>query len=376
VDVSPGEGGDVTVNGDVACSYPETFYVREDSYDVLIEATPAPGYCFIGWSGEDTLPEDENPLELPKARNLDLTAVFAPECVEYGSRDGTIQLSIPYGTYALDENEAPVTKIGFTILDDPPLSADAEILGHAYRLEPAGATFSPAINMTWSYDPADIPEDISPEDLTIAYYDESRGNWVALDSEIDTVADTVSAPIDHLSIYAVLAPTEVPPPEFAFSLSQLNIRTRGTVPATPVTSITVKPDAPVYIDVFVQNTTDTAGSCTVTLEINGTAEKHQKVTLGAGGFARVTFETARSEAGTYTVAVDGLEDEASFTVIGETPEPQAAAVSPAEPATAIPATIPTTPGARAKVLAPLIAAIFLAIFIPIRVKIRKNRDWY
>ena len=314
--------------------------------------------------------ETENPLELDHARDLNLTAVFAPERIDYGSHDGTVQVSIPYGTYALDEDEAPVTKIGFTILDEAPQSDGATVLGHAYRLEPAGATFSPAVTMTWSFDPADIPGGVTPEDLTIAYYDESHNRWVPLDSEIEPAVGAISAPIDHLCVYAVLAPTEAPPPEAAFSLSKFTIHTREAT-GEPVKPITVKPNETVYADVFVQNTTDTAGSCTVALEIDGNVDKYQKVTLGAGGFAMITFETSRAQSGTYTVTINGLDAEANFMVVDTVRAAEAASLSSTQPA----ATVATTSGAKARVLAPVIVAIILAIFIPIKIR-RRNRDWY
>lgn len=79
MDVRPVDGGEVAVNGDLAGSYPEIFYIKKGTHDVSVEAIPAPGYYFVGWSGESTLAGDDNPLELRRARNLDLVAVFAPE---------------------------------------------------------------------------------------------------------------------------------------------------------------------------------------------------------------------------------------------------------------------------------------------------------
>jgi hypothetical protein len=379
VDVSPVGGGVVEINGEEAECYPQTVYVPEKTYHVPIEAIPAPGYCFVGWSGEDApASEDENPYILATARDIGsqddpLIAVFAPECIEYGSHNGTIQVNVPYGTMNKDGDPSP--KVDFTVLDEAPQSDDAVVLGDAYRLGPAGATFRPVspdrpVTMTWSFDPADIPEGVAAEDLTLAYYDESHNQWVTLDSTIDKKTGTISAPIDHLSIYAILAPTEAPPPEAAFSLSKFTIRTREAT-GEPAKPITVKPDETVYADVFVQNTTDTAGSCTVTLEIDGNADKYQKVTLGAGGFAMVTFETSRSQSGTYTVTINGLDAEASFMVVDTVRAPEAASLSPTQPT----APVAATSGAKARVLAPVIAAIVLAIFIPIKIR-RRNRDWY
>ncbi len=352
VDVNPSSGGEVSVNGDVASSYPETFSLKSNSYDVLIEAIPAPGYCFVGWDGENTLPGNDNPLELRRARDLDLIAVFAPEgeVTKYASADGSLQVAIPYGIYAQDEDGGQVTKVDFTIKDDPPQVANSEIVGYAYQVEPDGATFSPSLSMAWSYDPADIPADIAPEQLALAYYEPKHDAWVALESQIDSKENTISAWIDHFSLFAILAPKEGAPPELAFSLGQLNIRTGDSKSGEPVTSIAVSPNREVYIDVPVRNIWDTAGSYTVTLEIDGAVEEHQQVTLAPGHFTNVTFETSRSQPGTYSVAINGLTDEATFTVIGTPP-----------------------PASNVKVVAPLLVGVFLAVFIPLMKKRKRDR---
>jgi hypothetical protein len=373
VDVSPSSGGEVAVNGDVATSYPETFSLEQDSHDLLIEAIPAPGYCFVGWSGEDTLQGDGNPLELPKARNLDLVAVFAPggEIVEYASPDGVLRVAIPYGISALDAEGMPVTNIGFTIVDHPPPTGSSEIVGYAYQIEPEGATFTPSVSMTWGYDASSIPDGVAPEQLTIAYYDESHDMWMALKSQLDLRMNTISAWIDHLSLFAVLAPTKVTPPEHAPCLGQLNVRPGESTSDEPVKSITISPDEPVYVDVRVRNIWDTTDSYIVTLEIDGVIEKQQEVTLAAGAFTTVTFETSRSEEGTYCVTVSGLYDEATLIVTGGSPSTETETrLFPDEPSNMTPTT--SRPSPKALVLISI--GVFCTVFALTR--IRSSRDWY
>jgi hypothetical protein len=372
VDVSPSSGGEVAVNGDMATSYPETFSLKQDSHDLLIEAIPAPGYCFVGWSGEDTIQVDGNPLELPKARNLDLVAVFAPEgeIVEYASPDGVLRVAIPYGISALDTEGMPVTNIGFTIIDHPPPTDNSEIVGYAYQIEPEGATFTPSVSMTWGYDATSIPDRVAPEQLTIAYYDESHDMWMTLESQLDIRTNTISTWIDHLSLFAMLAPTEVTPSEHAPCLGQLNVRLGESTSDEPVKSITVSPDKPVYVDVLVRNIWDTVDSYIVTLEIDGVIEKQQEVTLAASAFTTVTFETRRSEEGTYVVTVSGLYDEATLIVTGGSPSTEGeATLFPDKPSNMTPAT--SRPSPKALVLISI--GVFCTVFA--LTKIRRNHDW-
>jgi hypothetical protein len=373
VDVTPGDGGGVTVNGDLAGSYPEIFSLKEDTYDVSIEAIPAPGYYFVGWNGESTLPGDDNPLELHRARNLELVAVFAPEgeVVEYASRDGALQVTIPYGISALDKEGACVTNVGFAIVDDPPQAANAEIVGHAYNIEPDGATFSPSVRMTWRYDPTDIPDEIAPEQLSIAYYEKRHDTWVALQSQVDLSSYTVSAWINHFSTFAILAPTQGALPELTPCLGQLNIRAGECTSGQLVKSITVSPDTEVYVDVRVRNIWETDCSYVVTLEIDGAVEKQEEVNLAAGHFTTVTFATSRSEVGSYSVTVSSLDDEANLIVTDGSPSPEPeATVSPNEPSSLIPATL----GPNPKALILISLGVFCTVFALNR--IRRNRDWY
>lgn len=62
----------------------------------------------------------------------------------------------------------------------------------------------------------------------------------------------------------------------------------------------------VTINVLVTNTGNAAGSCTVTLKINGEEEATKEITLNVGASEEVTFTTAKDVAGSYSVDVNGL----------------------------------------------------------------------
>jgi hypothetical protein len=195
------------------------------------------------------------------------------------------------------------------MIEPPPPPEDAYVIGSAYDIGPPGATFNPLITLTIKYDPARLPQGVAEEDLYIAYWDGSK--WVAQASTVDTEANILSYELSHFSTFAVIGAVAPPPVLAAFSVSDLSIQ-----PAE------VEPQEAVTIIVSVANTTGTEGSYTVVLDINGVEEAEKSVTVAAGGSESVSFSVTREEAGSYTVAVDGLNS--SFTVVALAPPPPSA----------------------------------------------------
>ena len=75
MNVGPGNGGTVKINGSVAASYPAVFDI--DLYaTVTLEAIPALGYTFSNWSGN--LPGTANPASLYVDCDKTVTATFTP----------------------------------------------------------------------------------------------------------------------------------------------------------------------------------------------------------------------------------------------------------------------------------------------------------
>ena len=74
VDVSPGDGGIIEVNGAAPPSYPAT-YTFAHGASVDLEAVPASGYTFVSsWSGD--LPGSENPTTITMDSDKEVTADF------------------------------------------------------------------------------------------------------------------------------------------------------------------------------------------------------------------------------------------------------------------------------------------------------------
>jgi hypothetical protein len=225
--------------------------------------------------------------------NLSVTAHFFPE--EIFSNDARLHLVFPIGTVIRDKHGEPIMSLDvhfsrtqFT----PPLQAD--IVGFPYELSPDGASFDRSVNLSCSYDPAEIPDMVAEEELYLAYYDEDNRQWLELTSVVDADNDVVTALIDHLSVFGVLAPA---PPSLpaSFSSSALTI-------SPPEVDI----GEAVGISVLVTNGGEEEGSYDVVLTVNGEVVETKGVTM-ADGSQTVSFSTTWDEAGGYTVEVNGLQ---------------------------------------------------------------------
>jgi hypothetical protein len=354
--VSPNGGGDVTIDGKLPGSYP---FVRllEKGGNIHLEATPADGYYFVGWSG--SLNSDENPTEVTLDAEMTITAQFFPE--EIVSADSKLHIAFRDGTVVEDKNGTRLCGIELAVADaTPPPPPDAEIIGEAYELGPHGATFTWPATLSFSYDPDEIPAGIAEKDLILGYYDEDAGEWLVLSSGVDEFRHTLSTRVNHLSTFAVMAPVAPiapvasPAVPAAFTTSALNISPLEADVGETVT-----------VSVLVTNTGEEEGSYSLALKLNGTVIETQQVTM-AGGSQEVVFSLIGGDAGSYTVAVDGLEG--SFTVVGESSSSLSSPSSPSSSHFVLPGAVMWT------LLGLAIAALVLgAIIAPI---ISLSRRYY
>jgi len=295
VDVSPSGGGDVEVAGRLPYAYPVT-RTLVNSQPVYLEAFPADGYYFVGWSGD--LTGNENPTEVRIITDAEIMAHFFPE--EIVSEDNMLRIVFPAGTFVQDKDGEPLIGLELNIADTPlPPPPEADIIGLPYDLGPHGATFDQPVTINFSYDPDEIPPDVAEEDLVMAYYDDEAVQWLVLPAVVDMASHTVATLVDHLSTFTIIAP--IPPPlPAAFTPNSLSIYP----PEADIGEM-------VIISVLVTNTGELEGSYSLTLELNGVIAETREITL-AGGSQTVSFSTAEDEAGAYSVDVNGLEG--SFTV--------------------------------------------------------------
>lgn len=248
------------------------------------------------------------------------------------SPDGTLTMTIPAGTIALDAGGNPLGSLAADIdesLPDPP--EGAHVIGLAFNFGPEGATFDPGITLEFTYDPAELPEGVAEADLVIAYYDATAGEWVTCDCTCDPEANSITACICHFTTFAIIGT----PRPANLSISSLL-----------VSPTEVHPNEPVTITLSVSNSGGTAGSYTAVLEINGVKEAEKVVTVAAGSSQLVSFSVSKEETGSYSITIEGLSG--SFTVVAPAPmsTPTPPPATPTPPAPTSPATetmAPVTP---------------------------------
>ena len=132
---------------------------------------------------------------------------------------GEVTVNIEAGTVALDIDGNPLTTLTSDANITPPAAPEGSTVYIACDFGPDGATFDPPIVLTFDYTSMDLPENTDEANLVIAFYDSTTGEWVLLDSEVDTVNHTISASVSHFTTFAILvpldesAPPEIPPSE-------------------------------------------------------------------------------------------------------------------------------------------------------------------
>lgn len=247
---------------------------------------------------------------------------------EARSSDGRARLAIPRGSQFLTREGFPgsfISIIEIAKADQPPPPSNAYIIGMVYNFGPEGATFEPPIALTFIYDESRLSPGIDEKDLTAAYWDASRKEWVVLaNSIVDTMTNTVTGRVSHFSAFAVVGyvpalPTPIPTP------SPTSVPTSLPAPAAfAVSNLTISPiepiaGEPVNIGVLVTNTGSLSGNHVLTLEIDGTIVDSRQVTLPGEASMKVNFTVSKDAAGIYRVSVNGLAG--AFTVKGSQPMP-------------------------------------------------------
>lgn len=126
--------------------------------------------------------------------------------VSFGSR---VSLSVPPGSLG-EDTEISVEAVAQT----PEGSADGfSEFGQAYRFLPAGTKFDPnnPATLTIKYDPQDLADaGLSSSTMQMYYFNEEQGQYVAVDSEVNTETGEITARVEHFTIYLPLAKSLIP----------------------------------------------------------------------------------------------------------------------------------------------------------------------
>ena len=126
------------------------------------------------------------------------------EAVNVETSDKLFAINVPAGTKALDKDREPLKELTLEPPDkEPPAPPDRTNIAVA-DFGPDGITFDKPVEVTLSYDPGSLPENASPDDLIMAYYDEELEEWVELaDITVDTANHTVTGKVKHFTIFAI-----------------------------------------------------------------------------------------------------------------------------------------------------------------------------
>lgn len=208
------------------------------------------------------------------------------------SDDSTIELNIGEGTTCLTGEGQPFSKVKICAILSPLFSPELDfMIGQAYDFKPDGAMFNPPITLNFTYNPQDIPDGVSEEDLVIAVWDQESYNWVKLPSICNPSSHVITAQISHFTIFSILAPKR--PASFTFNNLVVN-PLEATVGQT------------VNVRLSIINAGDLSGTEEIVLKINGQVENTKRIILGGHAESTATFSIIPDTAGTYTVEVGNL----------------------------------------------------------------------
>jgi hypothetical protein len=162
------------------------------------------------------------------------------------SYDKKVSLLIKQGVIAKTWIGAPLSWVSIKLLEDPPEPPeDLSIIGIPYDLKPDMATFDPPIRITFKYNPADIPEGISEEDLSLAYYDSTEARWVKLVNIIvDMDNNTISGDLSHFTAFAVIPLPDTPETEVTPEPEPTTETETEPIPTPPTTTEPVPESMP------------------------------------------------------------------------------------------------------------------------------------
>jgi hypothetical protein len=81
----------------------------------------------------------------------------------------------------------------------------------AFSFDPSGVTFSPPVDLTLKFGPADLPAGLAPGDLSLVYREGSGRDWKTVQGiSINAVDHTLSAVTGSLTAFALVAHTNLP----------------------------------------------------------------------------------------------------------------------------------------------------------------------
>lgn len=152
----------------------------------------------------------------------------------------SVTLEIAKNTICHDEDGRRLLELKITNCTETIPSSDKFLIIDSYCLTSRkdGANFSPSIDLTFSYDQKDIPDEVAEKDLFIGYYADKK--WNRLASTVDTSGNAVITDIHHLTVFAVMV--KIPVLIEKESLPELPPKSEPSSEAEPLTEAEPLPE--------------------------------------------------------------------------------------------------------------------------------------
>ena len=169
---------------------------------------------------------------------VDKESLATEENVGATAPDGSISLFITEGTVAVNNNGKRLERVIVNqVTKTLSLVEDTFVIGPIVRLDPLGAKFSKSPMLSFTYDPANIPPEVSNEDLFIATW--AGSEWVRIDTIVDTDNNTLTAEVEAMAVYTIMGEEAyLPPPEPVIEPEPMPEPEPSPVPApTPTSTI-------------------------------------------------------------------------------------------------------------------------------------------
>lgn len=147
--------------------------------------------------------------------NTDMEGVIRYTTV-IATAEGGASLSIGQGVLAQDRFGRPLDAVSVrsTSLGDLPAPGEGtEPVGRALRCGPDGATFDPAIEVSFTLTSEEWERSGAGERFVVRWYNSQNGAWEPLSTTVHPATRTVTATISHFTLVAVFieaAPVETP----------------------------------------------------------------------------------------------------------------------------------------------------------------------
>ncbi len=282
------------------------------SWTLIGTPTPPPSPVIAGGGGGMVVVKNVQTSGLTGAQLEVSSTGLAQSTCQLSTEDGKASLKVNARTRLLDAGGSALNSLTVSEVASPSAPPDRSALLSSYNFGPDGAIFSPAITLKLRYTAEDLPEGAVEDELYIAYWNGAR--WLALESQVDTAARTVTAEVTHFTQFALVS---------RLLTAEFDVTELAVMPAM------VQPDEEVVVSATVANTGSIEGTYTLRLLLNDSEQASQELTIAAGDSQEVSFRIMESSGGVYDVSVNGHT--CSFTVVEAEAVPTPSAEPVAEP---------------------------------------------